>query len=208
MSKPTPDARNRFTTTSWSLVFAAGGHAGPQSDLMDYARARLDPNRLDVRSYLARHSDEELGHDDWALDDLEHLGINRSQALSTTPLHETINLIGSQLYVITYLHPIGLLGYMYALESQPPTNDLLTFLRETFDIAPEAMSYLIRHAEEDVAHKRELEYMVNNHVLHSREREAVTISATTALADVNRWAARLRSGDYATCLPQVHAAVR
>jgi RNA polymerase sigma factor (sigma-70 family) len=32
MSKPTRDGRNRFGTTRWSLVFAAGGRTGPRSD--------------------------------------------------------------------------------------------------------------------------------------------------------------------------------
>src|SRR5438552_963869 len=56
------------------------------SSLMDYARARLDPNRPEVQAYLARHADEELGHEDWALDDLEHLGIDRGRPLLSSRL--------------------------------------------------------------------------------------------------------------------------
>jgi len=174
--------------------------------LLSYACARQDHNHLELQESLARHEAEETGHDAWLLDDLEHLGVDRRQALASPPLHETINLIGSQLYVITYLHPTGLLGYLYALESRPPTKEYLTLLRKAFDIPPKAMTFLIRHGQEDVEHKRELECMLDNHVVNPQGREAVIISATTGLSNVNRLLARVRSGEYANCLPQVQAA--
>ena len=93
--------------------------------LMDRARERLSDDFAALRDYLAVHRAEEYGHEQWLLDDLAALGHDRAAVAASEPLAETVALVGDQLYVIDFLHPAGLLGYVYVMESQPPTRGYL-----------------------------------------------------------------------------------
>ena len=169
--------------------------------LMAHAREQLG-NNATLKPYLEKHITEETGHDNWVLDDLGHLGMDRRLVRDSTPLPETISLIGSQLYVIRYLQPVGFLGYLYVLESQPPSKEFLAYLREEFGISTQAMTFLIRHSQEDIHHRRELIDILDRCVSSPAEREAAIISAVMAHSCVNRLMARIASGDFTTCLAQ------
>jgi pyrroloquinoline quinone (PQQ) biosynthesis protein C len=169
--------------------------------LMSQACAQLKPDMLQLQTYLAQHITEEMGHEEWALDDLEKLGYDRKAVAASRPLAETINLIGSQLYVINYLHPAGLLGYVYMMESTPPNETTLAFL-EAYGVTPDAMTFLSRHGQADQRHSRELRSMLDMHFIGSRMREAAITSAVLGLADVNRLLARVRRGNYVNWFPE------
>lgn len=136
-----------------------------------------------------------------ALDDLEKLGYDRKVVAASRPLAETINLIGSQLYVINYLHPAGLLGYVYLMESTPPNDTSLAFL-EAYGVRPDAMTFLSRHGQADQRHSRELRTMLDTHFIGSRMREAAITSAVLGLAGINRLLARVRRGNYVNWFPE------
>jgi len=156
---------------------------------------------LPLQTYFAGHIAEEVGHEEWLLDDLEHLGYDRREVEASRPLPETINLIGSQLYVINYMHPAGLLGYVYLMESTPPNELSLAFL-EAHGIGPRATTFLRRHGETDQRHGRELREMLDLHFKGPRLREAASQSAVIGLSCVNRLLARVKSGNYVDHFPE------
>ena len=132
---------------------------------------------------------------------LENLGIDRRQVELSPPLHETMNLIGNQLYVIHNLHPAGLFGYMYMLESQPPTAESLLVLQETFGSPSQAMSCLAGHADADPHHRNELIDILDRFFRTDKEKEAAIVSAASGLDNLNRLLDRIRSGQCVTWLP-------
>lgn len=164
--------------------------------LLDRARDRLGPQDETLRAYLQQHRAEETGHEAWLLDDLAVLGYDRAEAARSMPLAETVAMIGSQLYVIDYLHPAGLIGYVYVMESRPPTEALLTFLHEQFGVPREAMTFLARHGEADLVHREELREILDTCFTDPHARRAAISSATLGLSSVVRLFERLRTGDY------------
>src|SRR5207237_764368 len=95
--------RGTFGITYKSFLIETYHYIKHSCPLMRAANARLAGNPK-LKAYMTRHIAEETGHDQWVLNDLEQLGVDRVEAQSSPPLHETMNLIGSQLYVIQCLN--------------------------------------------------------------------------------------------------------
>jgi heme oxygenase len=169
--------------------------------LMDRAHDRLGSEDGALRSYLRQHRAEETGHEAWLLNDLAVLGHDRAEAASSLPLAETVSMIGSQLYVIDYLHPAGLIGYVYVMESKPPTELFLSVLHEQFGVPREAMTFLERHGEADIVHRQELREILDTCFSDPNARRAAIASATLGLSCVVRLFERLRTGDYLDPVP-------
>src|SRR5207302_219603 len=53
--------------------------------------------------FLSEHLKEEEGHDEWVLQDLQGLGVNRLSVLVALPLPAVIGLVGSQMYMIEHI---------------------------------------------------------------------------------------------------------
>ena len=170
-------------------------------ELMAAARARLAPQRVELRAYLEQHIEEERGHEEWVLNDLERLGYDRDAVVASQPLAETISMIGSQMYVVNCLRPAGLVGYVYMMESRPPNAGLLRALQETYSIPPDAMTFLSRHGETDIGHAQELRHVLNTLIDRDLEGAAAKVSAVLGLACVNRIFMRLRMGRFVATHP-------
>ena len=91
------------------------------------ARAReLDePLAEPLARYLEEHVDEELGHDETLLGDLELLGVDRANVLERMPSPAVAALVGGQYYWILHYHPVAFLGYVALMEGYPPTPELI-----------------------------------------------------------------------------------
>ena len=194
-----------FGITYPALLVETFHYVRHSCSLMNYACAQLGHESLPLQIYFARHIAEEVGHEEWLLNDLEKLGYNRLEVEASPPLAETINLVGSQLYVINYLHPAGLLGYVYLMESTPPSKTSLAFL-EAYGVKSGAMTFLSRHGQEDQRHRRELRDTLDTHFTEPRIREAAILSAVMGLSNVNRLLARVKRGKYADCFPETTTA--
>jgi hypothetical protein len=102
--------------------------------LMAAARERArelagDPVAAAVADYCGRHIEEELGHDDWLLEDLAFLGVDPEDVRTRPPSPTVAALVGAQYYWIRHVHPVGLLGYVLLLEGWPPTPATVDELR-------------------------------------------------------------------------------
>jgi hypothetical protein len=121
-----------FGITYPALLLETYHYVKHSCSLMDRAHDRLGPLDATLRTYLRTHRTEETGHEAWLLDDLAVLGYDRTEATQSAPLAETVAMIGSQLYVIDYCSPAGLIGYIYVMESKPPSEFFLSVLHEEF----------------------------------------------------------------------------
>lgn len=155
--------------------------------LMELVASRLDTGYGPVIDYLKRHIEEERGHEEWVLNDLEALGYERERVRRSLPARETIALIGTQLYMLQVLNPIGYLGYIYALESNPPTIESVNALSQRLGIPLTALFTLTEHAKSDPQHLADLNRILDSEVI-TREAQgliAYNVKATLEnLADL------------------------
>src|SRR5207237_421598 len=83
-----------------------------------------DPLGPPLAAYLREHVDEELGHDETLLGDLEAIGVPRLDVLAQVPSPSVAALVGGQYYWIHHHHPVSFLGYVAPMEgyTAPPNG--------------------------------------------------------------------------------------
>ena len=153
--------------------------------LMEFARGHLRSNTPgELNHYLAEHIEEERDHDKWLLDDLDRVGFNADAVRDNAPCDAVISMIGRVYYLVAFVDPVAILGHIYALESSPPTNDVLDSIAQNLGIPPEALSTLRAHGENDIAHRQELFDFMNQLDLTERQRSLVIDTALNTLASL------------------------
>jgi hypothetical protein len=163
--------------TSWHCVIRS------MVPIMEAAlgRARAIADMDPLTSYLESHIDEERGHDEWVLEDLDVLGIDRSRVLSRVPSPTVASLAGSQYYWILHYHPVALLGYLALAEGYPPTPRLVQRLRDTTGYPAEAFRTLNEHSELDHHHGEEVDQLIDSLPLTRDLEEVMGLSAMSSV---------------------------
>jgi len=170
----------RFSELFPEYLFALHCSTRASVPLMETAReraARLAPNdpaaaRLAV--YLTAHIPEERNHDQWLLDDLETLGVPRSEVLQRVPSPSVAALVGSQYYWVLHYHPVALLGYIAVLEGYPPSAAELEQVITRTGLPRGAFRTLLEHSDLDQAHRDEF-YRTLDHLPLSHEQSALLV---------------------------------
>jgi len=131
--------------------------------VMEAARRRAeelspsDPVAAGMAEYLAHHIPEELGHDDWLLDDMEALGVPRETTLRRIPSAPAAALVGSVYYWVRHAHPLAWMGYAAVCEGHPPSDRFLLDVMERTGLPRDGFRTYLKHARLDPHHARELE---------------------------------------------------
>jgi Iron-containing redox enzyme len=139
--------------------------------------ADIDPVALDLARYLEEHVDEELGHDETLLDDLELLGVDRARVLERMPTPTVASLVGSQYYWIHHHHPIAFLGFVALMEGDPPTREIVETLISATGYPRAAFQTLVEHGELDPGHRDRLDRTIDSLPLTSEHETIMGISA-------------------------------
>ncbi len=153
-------------------------------------RAR-EVGERELAAYLELHVDEELGHDETLLDDLELLGLERRQVLDRMPSPAVASLVGAQYYWILHHDPVAFLGYAGVMEGYPPTEELIETLVARTGFPRKAFRTFAEHGELDPGHRDHLDRTLDALPLTERHEQVIGASAiatvalaTTALEEV------------------------
>lgn len=130
------------------------------------AGARCTGSHPELSRYLLHHADEELGHDRWALADLQELGVTQGEADAADPVPACTSMIGVVYYAAAHANPISLFGWLYVLEAMG--DDLGTQMARHIDeglgLDGRALRFLAGHGVNDVEHTADLTEMISRHV--------------------------------------------
>ncbi|HEX9488510.1 MAG TPA: iron-containing redox enzyme family protein [Gemmatimonadales bacterium] len=149
----------RFSELFPEYLFALHCSTRASVPLMQAARARaartarVDPAAARLALYLTAHIPEERNHDQWLLDDLETLGVPRSEVLERVPPPSVAALVGSQYYWVLHHHPVALLGYIAVLEGYPPSAAEVERVIARTELPRSAFRTLLEHADLDRTHR-------------------------------------------------------
>lgn len=136
-----------------------------------------DPLAAPLIDYMEHHIPEEDGHDEWALQDLEEMGVTRTQAKLAIPSTNIATLIGSQYYWIRHYHPVAFMGYLACLEVNHPTVEFVEQLITNSGLPEKAFSSLMHHAKVDVHHKQDIINVINSLELTESQYQIIELSA-------------------------------
>jgi hypothetical protein len=138
---------------NWQIMLAS-------EDLLELAIEKLDVQTdfdRQLYDYLAHHAEEEVDHAAWVADDLaEGDGVD----VATMEVNETVMaMVGTQFYMINYVHPVSLLGYMACLEWFPMDPEVLDELE--YQHGTELFRTMRYHAEHDLDHGADLTRIID-----------------------------------------------
>jgi pyrroloquinoline quinone (PQQ) biosynthesis protein C len=116
--------------------------------------ARL-PTRLDwLREAVARYIEEELGHEQWILDDIANAGGDPEAVRTAEPLPATELMVAYAYDVIQRRNPAGFFGMVYVLEGMSVSlaGSAAAAIRERLGLPASAFRYLTSHGSIDQDH--------------------------------------------------------
>jgi hypothetical protein len=164
--------------SSVSLINAAAESAA--------GRAEADPVCRKIAAYYKSHGLEEMHHDDWLLEDMTAIGMERAEILRRLPSPAVASLVGAQYYWALHVHPLSLLGYLAVLEGNPSSLKQLGELRTKKGIAAEGLRTMIKHARLDPHHRDEIYAQIDSLPLSEDLSELMALSAFHTIEHISQ----------------------
>lgn len=124
---------------------------------------RLPESKKFLHHAVAEYVEEEVGHEEWILNDIEAAGGDKEAARNSTPNLETQVLIAYNYDYINRKNPVGFMGMVFMLESTSTqiANKGADAVKEKLGLPQKAFSYLYSHGELDISHMKFFEETVN-----------------------------------------------
>jgi pyrroloquinoline quinone (PQQ) biosynthesis protein C len=131
--------------------------------LLEACAARLPADRHALRAALQHYVDEERGHEEWILNDLQACGEDAEAARRSLPSPATRRMVDYVYDYIARLNPVGLFGMVHVLEgtSSALATRAAQVLAAALALPPAALTYLASHGSLDQEHVRFFQDLVN-----------------------------------------------
>jgi pyrroloquinoline quinone (PQQ) biosynthesis protein C len=142
------------------------------------AASRMPDSLRQVRHYLYEHMHEEMGHEEWVIDDLPAIGVPPEVTLAHGAAEYTLALNGYNHWAADRRHPCSALGMMYALEviASVYGGPFASAIKESLLLEGErGVSFISSHATMDTLHMAQLAKLLNT-LDDPQAREAVVES--------------------------------
>jgi len=113
------------------------------------------PERLEwLRVALGEYIEEEMGHQEWILNDIAATGADKELVRNAVPLPETELMVSYAYDTIGRGNPVGFFGMVLVLEgtSVALATHAAENIQNTLGLPKEAFSYLTSHGSLDVGH--------------------------------------------------------
>jgi len=136
--------------------------------------ARLPQRHEWLREAVLHYLDEEQGHEQWILNDIEHAGGDRQAAAASQPSIATECMVAYAYDTIERRNPLGFFGMVFVLEGTSVALALNAAdrIQNTLQLPAKAFSYLRSHGQLDQQHVGDLEGILGQFTA-AEDREAV-----------------------------------
>jgi pyrroloquinoline quinone (PQQ) biosynthesis protein C len=147
----TRDLYVAFLTQAWHHV----RHTVP---LLMAVGSRLPDRHAWLRDPLLHYLEEETGHDEWVLNDIEAAGGDRAAAARSQPAVATEVMVAYAYDTVMRGNPIGFFGMVHVLEGTSVSLALTAAdrIQSALGLPARALTYLRSHGELDKEHVNDL----------------------------------------------------
>ncbi|MGB5325561.1 MAG: iron-containing redox enzyme family protein [Pseudomonadales bacterium] len=138
--------------------------------------ARLPEEKEWLRSAVAEYIEEEIGHQEWILNDIACCGFNKESARRSKPNFSTELMVAYAYDSVNRISPLCFFGMVHVLEgtSVAMADKAALSIGETLSLPKNAFSYLHSHGSLDIEHVKFFESLMNRltdeqeqaHVIH------------------------------------------
>jgi pyrroloquinoline quinone (PQQ) biosynthesis protein C len=140
-----------FLTQAWHHV----RHTVP---LLMAVGSRLPDRHAWLRESVLHYLEEETGHDEWILNDIEAAGGDRAATVASQPAVATEAMIAYAYDTVMRRNPVGFFGMVHVLEGTSVSLALTAAgsIQSTLGLPVRAFTYLRSHGELDKEHINDL----------------------------------------------------
>jgi pyrroloquinoline quinone (PQQ) biosynthesis protein C len=131
--------------------------------LLMAAGARIPGDREWLREAVAEYIEEEIGHQEWILNDIEACGFDKEAVRQSRPSIATELMVAYAYDTITRVNPLGFFGMVHVLEGTSVTTAELAAdaIQGALNLPKKAFSYLRSHGALDQEHVKFFEDLMN-----------------------------------------------
>ena len=115
---------------------------------------RLSSNYEWLRTAIAEYIEEEIGHQEWILNDIEACGLDKEKVRSSTAGINTEIMVSYAYDIVHRRNPVGFFGMVYVLEgtSVALATQAAEIIQSKLQLPNQAFSYLTSHGSLDIKH--------------------------------------------------------
>jgi len=138
-------------------------HVRHTTPLLMAAGSRVPADREWMRSALAEYIEEEVGHEEWVLNDIAACGYDRENARLSKPNRATEIMVAYAYHVIDRVNPAGFFGMVHVLEgtSINLADKAAERVATATGLPASAFTYLRSHGALDIHHVAFFENLMN-----------------------------------------------
>jgi len=116
-----------------------------------------------LREAVAEYIAEEIGHQEWILNDIVACGFDKEVVRNSLPGRATELMVSYAYDTIARVNPMGFFGMVHVLEgtSIALADNAANHIRESLFLPKEAFSYLYSHGSLDIEHVKFFEELMN-----------------------------------------------
>jgi pyrroloquinoline quinone (PQQ) biosynthesis protein C len=155
---------SRISLTEYAAFLSqAYHHVRHTVPLLMATGARLPDRYGWLRSAVAEYIEEEIGHEEWILNDLAACGFNAEAVRQSRPAIATEIMVSYAYDMVGRVNPIGFFGMVHVLEgtSISIADNAASTIRKSLSLPKKAFSYLHSHGALDLEHVKFFENLMN-----------------------------------------------
>ena len=140
--------------------------------------SRLPEDKEWLREAVAEYIEEELGHQEWILNDIAACGFDKQEARRSQPSAATELMIAYAYDTVQRVNPIGFFGMVHVLEGTSVTtaDRAASSIKDALKLPEKAFSYLRSHGALDIEHVKFFESLMDR-ISDPAEQEQIIHSA-------------------------------
>lgn len=156
-------AGNLSLETYVTFLTEAYHHVKHTVPLLMACGGRLSEEYEWLRTGLGEYIEEEMGHQEWVLNDIAASGFDKEAVRAGTPSLATEVMVAYAYDMVHRVNPIGFFGMVLVLEgtSTAVATQAGQNLMKHLNLTPRSFSYLLSHGDLDVGHVAFYEGLVN-----------------------------------------------
>jgi pyrroloquinoline quinone (PQQ) biosynthesis protein C len=138
-------------------------HVKHTTPLLMAVGARLPESKEWLRNAVAEYIEEELGHQEWILNDIAACGADKEAVRRSQPAPETELMVAYAYDTVYRINPLGFFGMVHVLEgtSIASADAAADGVQKSLGLPDNAFSYLRSHGSLDQEHVKFFEGLMN-----------------------------------------------
>ncbi len=138
-------------------------HVKHTTPLLMAVGSRIPEDKEWLREAVAEYIEEELGHQEWILNDIEACGYDKEKVRHSQPSIATELMVSYAYDLVQRVNPLGFFGMVHVLEGSSVTtaDKAADYIQQALALPNKAFSYLRSHGALDQQHVKFFEELMN-----------------------------------------------